>query len=183
VTFGDLPDIRAGVCACRVRHVPTDLDPNVLIAHHERVCRAARGLCASPQDADDLVQDTYVRLLAKHRRLKTSGADLGYLLRALRNMHVSNLRKRRTQAQAAELMTTCAEAFAPPSASPATVVFARELLREMRRLPADQRRAVTAVDLIGFSYGEAAQLLDTPVGTVMSRLYRGRARLSAALAA
>ena len=70
----------------------------------------------------------------------------------------------------------------PTPVSPATVVYAREIVREIARLPTEQRRTVTAVDIVGLSYGEAARALDTPVGTVMSRLHRGRGRLVAALA-
>ena len=152
------------------------------MVHHDRLCRAARKLCASPQDADDLVQDMYVTLLGRQRRLNTSGADLGYLLRALRNTYISNLRKRRTRFHAAELAADCDGALVPTPVSPATVVYARDIVREIARLPPEQRRTVTAVDLVGLSYGEAARILDTPVGTIMSRLHRGRERLVAALA-
>jgi RNA polymerase sigma-70 factor (ECF subfamily) len=153
-----------------------------LVAHHDCLRRAARKLCPSPQDADDLVQDLYVTLLGKQRRLQTRDADLGYLLRALRNTYISNLRKRRSRFHAAELAGDCDGALVPTPVSPATVVYAREIVREIARLPTEQRRTVTAVDIVGLSYGEAARALDTPVGTVMSRLHRGRGRLVAALA-
>jgi RNA polymerase sigma-70 factor (ECF subfamily) len=163
--------------------VPVDLSPDALVAHHDRMCRAALELCASPQDADDLVQETYLRLLGKRRGLNAAGADRGYVLRALRNTHITNVRKRQTRAATSELRTDCPDTLVPSSASPATVVFAREIVREIARLPVEQRRTVAAVDLMGLTYGEAARALGTPVGTVMSRLYRGRERLVAALAA
>jgi RNA polymerase sigma-70 factor (ECF subfamily) len=162
--------------------VPNHLRPSDLLTHHDRLCRAARRLCGSPEDAEDLVQDTYVRVLDKRRPLGTGDAALPYLLRALRNTHVSNLRRRDRRPQTAPLTGDELTAAAPPSSSPAAVIFMRELLRAMAALPGTQRRALTAIDLMGLSYAEAAHALGAPVGTVMSRLHRGRHRLTQALA-
>jgi RNA polymerase sigma-70 factor, ECF subfamily len=162
--------------------VPEHLSPSDLLIHHDRLRRAARHLCGSPEDADDLVQDTYVRVLDKRRPLASGSAALAYLLRALRNTHVSNLRRSDRRLQAAALADDHPAAVAPASASPTTRLYTRELLREIAALPVAQREALTAVDVMGLSYAEAASALDTPVGTVMSRLHRGRSRLTQALA-
>src|ERR1700747_3059740 len=67
------------------------LDPNHLGDHLDRLYRAAWALCGSREDAEDLVQETYTRVLQKPRMLR-SEEDLGYLLRVLRNTHFSRLR-------------------------------------------------------------------------------------------
>lgn len=160
-----------------------DLRPTALPLHHDRLCRAARHLCASPQDADDLVQDTYVRVLDKRRALDSGGAAPAYLMRALHNTHVSGLRRDHRRPQTVPLAPEQPTIMAPTSASPATLLFVRELLRAVAALPVHQRRALTAIDVLGLSYAEAASTLDTPIGTVMSRLHRARHRVSEAMAA
>src|SRR5438067_9084763 len=67
------------------------LDPNHLGDHLDRLYRAAWALCGSREDAEDLVQETYARVLQKPRMLR-SEEDIGYLLRVLRNTHFSRLR-------------------------------------------------------------------------------------------
>src|ERR1700761_2047304 len=67
------------------------LDPELLGSHLERLYRAAYGLCGSRQDAEDLVQDTYERVLRRPRFVRRDG-DLAYLLRVLRNTWVSSRR-------------------------------------------------------------------------------------------
>jgi RNA polymerase sigma-70 factor, ECF subfamily len=162
--------------------VPSDLSPNALATHDDRLRRAARHLCASPHDAEDLLQDTYVSVLRKRRRLDSADAELGYLMRALRNTHMSNLRRGKRGPEVATI--ACAEASAVPArtASPLTLVFVGEVLRAIAALPTEQRATLTAVDVVGLSYNEAARALDTPVGTIMSRLHRGRGRLAQAIA-
>jgi RNA polymerase sigma-70 factor, ECF subfamily len=161
--------------------VPDDLSASALLVHHDRLCRAARRLCTCPDDADDLVQDTYVRVLGKRRTMHSGDAAFAYLLRALRNTHVSNLRRSNRRPQADFLAGE--HLAAPASASPPALLFVRELLRAIAELPVQQRRTLTAVDVMGLSYAEAAGALDTPVGTVMSRLHRARRRLSEGMAA
>jgi RNA polymerase sigma-70 factor (ECF subfamily) len=160
-----------------------DLSPTALLVHHDRLCRAARHLCGSPEDADDLVQDTYVRVLDKRRALDSGAAAPAYLLRALHNTHVSGLRRDYRRPQTVPLGPGQPAVVAPSSASPASLLFVRELLRAVAALPVQQRRALTAIDVLGLSYAEAASALDTPIGTVMSRLHRARHRVTAAMAA
>src|SRR3712207_1884107 len=71
-----------------------DLEPAVLGDHLDRLYRAAWALCGSREDAEDLVQETYTRVLAKRRVIESDEAALGYLLRVLRNTFVSQLRTR-----------------------------------------------------------------------------------------
>jgi RNA polymerase sigma-70 factor (ECF subfamily) len=156
-----------------------ELDPDLLRSHVDALRRAARRLTRSPHDADDLVQDTLVRVLARPRHVGPAGTG-PYLHRALRNAHVSALRRRDHRPVLARLEPADARLVAPAGQEPAEALLAREMLAAIRALPAGQREVVAAVDVAGLAYGEAASQLQIPLGTVMSRLHRGRARLAAA---
>jgi RNA polymerase sigma-70 factor, ECF subfamily len=157
---------------------PHVLDANRLGDHLDRLYRAALGMTGSPADAEDLVQDVCVRVLAKPR-LVTNGDDLGYLLRVLRNTFISNRRasiRRPATATAPEDM----ERYESHKASdPERAFEARQLYAKIAELPEHQRDALVAVDLLGLSYKEAAATMDVPTGTIMSRLFRARQALAA----
>jgi RNA polymerase sigma-70 factor, ECF subfamily len=161
--------------------VTPDLRPDALGDHLDRLYRAAWALCGSREDAEDLVQDTYARVLAKPRRIAAEEDTLPYLLGVLRNTYISGLRKRSRRPQTAPLADTEYRLAAPGSRSPAALLEAKEVYAIIADLPDDQRDAVVAVDVAGLSYAEAARALDVPVGTIMSRLYRGRDRVARAV--
>ena len=156
---------------------PHVLDANRLGDHLDRLYRAALGMTGSPADAEDLVQDVCVRVLAKPR-LVSNGDDLGYLLRVLRNTFISNRRaqiRRPAQVTAPEDM----ERYEARNASdPERAFEARQLYARIAELPEHQRDALVAVDLLGLSYKEAAATMDVPTGTIMSRLFRARQALA-----
>src|SRR3954454_13173578 len=159
--------------ALRAPHV---LDANRLGDHLDRLYRAALGMTGSRADAEDLVQDVCVRVLAKPR-LVSGSDDLGYLLRVLRNTHISN---RRTAARrpATAMAPEDLERFeASAMADPVRAFEANQLYARIAELPEHQRDVLVAVDLLGLSYKEAAESLNIPTGTVMSRLYRARQSL------
>jgi RNA polymerase sigma-70 factor (ECF subfamily) len=156
---------------------PHVLDANRLGDHLDRLYRAALGLTGSPADAEDLVQDVCVRVLAKPR-LVSGGDDLGYLLRVLRNTFISNHRtaaRRPSTATAPEDL----ERFEANTSDPERAYDARELYARIADLPDHQRDALVAVDLLGLSYKEAAATVGVPTGTIMSRLFRARQALAA----
>ncbi|HET6546860.1 MAG TPA: RNA polymerase sigma factor [Solirubrobacter sp.] len=157
--------------------MPQELLPDALPVHIDSLRRAARGMTRSHHDAEDLVQDTLVRVLARPRQVGPGGAG-PYLHRALRNTHVSTLRSRDRRPVLTALEPEDARLVAPASGEPVEVLHTREVLAAIRSLPAAQRDVVAAVDLAGLGYGEAAEQLAIPIGTVMSRLHRGRARLA-----
>jgi RNA polymerase sigma-70 factor (ECF subfamily) len=155
---------------------PHVLDANRLGDHLDRLYRAALGLTGSTADADDLVQDVCVRVLAKPRMVSGSD-DLGYLLRVLRNTFISN---RRTAARrpATAMAPEDLERFeASAMADPVRAFEANQLYARIAELPEHQRDVLVAVDLLGLSYKEAAESLKVPTGTIMSRLYRARQSL------
>jgi RNA polymerase sigma-70 factor, ECF subfamily len=157
--------------------VTPELERDALGDHLDRLYRAAWALCGSREDAEDLVQETYTRVLSKRRTIRRQEDTLPYLLAVLRNTYVSSLRRRDRRPRTAPLEES-EERLASSSASPVTALAAREVFSAIAELPVDQREALAAVDVAGLSYQEAADALDVPVGTIMSRLYRGRNRVA-----
>ena len=154
-----------------------DLRPETLGDHIDRLFRAAWAMCGSRDDAEDLVQETFARVLSKRRRIGTDD-PLPYLLQVLRNTYISSLRTRDRRPRTAAIDDLVAEPAAPASSSPTQVLATREVFAAIAELPDDQRDVIVAVDVTGLSYAEAAGALGIPVGTVMSRLYRGRERVA-----
>jgi RNA polymerase sigma-70 factor (ECF subfamily) len=156
------------------------LDPEVLGAYRGRLLRTASALCDSRESAEDLVQDTVARILARPRWLR-GGDELAYLMQALRNTFLSN---RRTASRRPHLITTLEE-FDPAdgrtSACPEEAVINRQVLPAIARLPKSLRLALVAVDIAGLSYGEAARVLGAPEATITTRLYRARQRVACEL--
>jgi RNA polymerase sigma-70 factor (ECF subfamily) len=155
---------------------PTVLDPARLHLHLPRLRRLASYLCGSREHGEDLVQDTLERVLRTPRRIH--GDEYPYLTRALRNTHVDRARAAARQPQTVELVHDVVETQRPAGEDrTANVLAAREVLAAVAELPDVYRDVVVAVDVQGASYQEAADQLGVPVGTVMSRLYRGRRRV------
>jgi RNA polymerase sigma-70 factor (ECF subfamily) len=153
-----------------------ELQPERLGDHLDRLYRAAWALCGSQHDAEDLVQDTFARVLARPRLLRRED-DLAYLLRALRNTFVS---QRRTAGR--RPVTAPEEEGERPGARVAPPIHelaeSREVYTAIAALPDEFREALVAVDVAGLSYKEAAKALKTPEGTITSRVFRARARLA-----
>ena len=155
-----------------------ELERDALGDHLDRLFRAAWALCGSREDAEDLVQETYARVLSKRRMIRSREDTLPYLLTVLRNTYISSLRTRQRRPRTAPLEDSEDRLAAPASATPLSVLAAREVFAAIAALPDDQRDVLAAVDVAGLSYQEAADALDVPLGTVMSRLYRGRNRVA-----
>jgi RNA polymerase sigma-70 factor (ECF subfamily) len=153
------------------------LDPQALGDHIDRLYRAARSLTGSREEAEDLVQETFVRVLRKPRILR-SDDDLGYLLRVLRNTFISMRRTaaRRPQTTAPPEVLDFIED--PAAIQPQTKVEVSELYAAISELPPDFRDAVMAIDVVGLSYREAARALRVREATITTRLHRGRQRVA-----
>lgn len=145
------------------------LDPQLLAAHSGLLYRVARELCRSHHEAEDLVQETFARVLTRPRTLR-HGYEQRYLLRALRNTHVTG---RRAAARRPFTVPMPDMDFASPVDTPA-VLASRDLMAAIAAAPEPYRAAVVAIDLLGLSYDQAARRLRTTRGTINSRLFRGR---------
>ena len=156
------------------------LDPNHLGDHLDRLYRAAWALCGSREDAEDLVQETYARVLQKPRMLR-SEEDLGYLLRVLRNTHFSRLRAAARRPRAEPLPDELDRIEDRGAATPDKALHSSELYALIAELPDPFREALVAIDVVGLSYREAARALRVREATITTRLYRARQRLAHAL--
>lgn len=159
--------------ACTVEH---RLDPARLGDHLDRLYRAAWALCGSREDAEDLVQETYARVLARPRFLRNED-DLGYLLNALRNTFLNTKRTERSRLRPVPLPDELELVADPLARRPESALEAGELYAAVSELPEDFRDVLVAVDVSGLSYKEAAHALGIREGTVMSRLYRARQQI------
>jgi RNA polymerase sigma-70 factor (ECF subfamily) len=137
-------------------------------------------MCGSREDAEDLVQETYAKVLAKPRFLRRDD-DLGYLLRVLHNVLVSRVRTEQRRPRTVELTPDEASAADPREGVAERRVESRELLSIVASLTPEHRDVLAAVDVAGLSYKEAGRALGVPEGTIMSRLFRARKKVVAAL--
>jgi RNA polymerase sigma-70 factor (ECF subfamily) len=149
------------------------LDPARLGDHIDRLYRAAWALSGRREDAEDLVQETYARVLARPRLLRRED-DLGYLLRALRNTFLSQKRTESRRLRPDPLPDELDVVADPRAVDPEAALETGEVYAAIASLPGDYRDVLVAVDISGLSYKEAARALRIREGTVMSRLYRAR---------
>ena len=149
------------------------LDPARLGDHLNRLYRAAWALSGSREDAEDLVQETYARVLARPRLLRNED-DLGYLLRALRNTFLTQKLTEGRRLRPIPLPDELDGIADRQAREPQAALDASELFAAVAALPDDFRDVLVAVDVAGLSYKEAARALRIREGTVMSRLYRAR---------
>jgi len=163
-----------------VPSAPRKLDPQRLGDHFDRLYRAAWGLCGSREDAEDLVQETYARVLRKPRLLR-SDDDLGYLLRVMRNTYFSAHRAASRRPRTEPLPDQLELIEDQHAVSPQKAVEADELYALIGELPDGFREALVAVDVLGLSYREAANALRVREATITTRLYRARLRLAQSL--
>ena len=149
-------------------------------------------LTRNAEDAEDLVQETYFKAY-KHYDKFESGTNLkAWLYRILRNTFINGYRKKQNQPPQSTF-SDIEESFESlvdrspgqkikdPEQEILDQVMDEDVQRALDGLREDYRMVIDLVDLEGFSYKEAASILDVPVGTVMSRLYRGRRQLEAIL--
>jgi RNA polymerase sigma-70 factor (ECF subfamily) len=159
---------------------PRLLDPGSLGDHVDRLYRAAWGLCGSREDAEDLVQETYVKVLAKPRFVRNTD-DLGYLLRVLRNTFYSSHRTAQRRPQTTSMPEDYEPADRRTATRPEEALEAREVFEVIAALAPDFRDALIAVDVAGLSYREAAKLLGAKEATITSRLFRARGQVAAGM--
>jgi RNA polymerase sigma-70 factor, ECF subfamily len=159
---------------------PRQLDPDSLGDHVDRLYRAAWGLCGSREDAEDLVQETYAKVLSKPRFLRNDD-DLGYLLRVLRNTFYSSHRTAQRRPREAPMPEDYEPVDLRPGLRPDQALEAREVFEVIAGLAPDFRDALIAVDVAGLTYREAGKLLGAKEATITSRLFRARGQVAAGM--
>lgn len=165
------------------------------LPHLDAVYRFALRLTGSPAEAEDLVQDTFLRAYRSWDQYTLGTKAKSWLFTICRNAF---LRSRERDARRGELVAEATASESVPGRSGETPLFAGradydpegdffrglvddEVLHAVDDLPDDFREAVVLSDLQGFSYQEIAEVLGVPLGTVKSRLFRGRKMLQRAL--
>jgi RNA polymerase sigma-70 factor (ECF subfamily) len=153
------------------------LDRSRVGDHLTLLYRSAWSLCGNREQAEDLVQETYARVLARPRFMRNDD-DLGYLVQALRNTYFAQLRKEKRQPRGDSIDVESDPIDQRGHMQPEREAESRELYAAIPQLPDDYRFALVAVDVTGLSYEEAAKALGVPVGTVRSRLFRAREKMA-----
>ncbi len=162
------------------------------LAHADQVYRVARRLVGSREDAEDLMQETYARAFRAWRSY-TPGTNLrAWLLRILTNLNIDRGRRgqRAPEMQPLEegdyfLYNKLEESAGEVNLDEERVVerlSQDDVVSALSAVPHDFRDVIVLVDIGDFTYQDAAQILDIPIGTVMSRLHRGRRILKSELA-
>jgi RNA polymerase sigma-70 factor (ECF subfamily) len=161
------------------------------LALSDQVYRVARHLVGSREEAEDLMQETYARAFRSWRSF-TPGTNLrAWLLRILTNLNIDRGRKQQRTPDTQPLeegdyfLYNKLEASGDGASDEDRVVerlSQNDVVGALSEVPHDFRDVVVLVDIGDFTYADAAQILDIPIGTVMSRLHRGRRILKQAMA-
>ncbi len=146
-----------------------------LVQHVTALRRYALLLIGDPAEADDLVQEALTRVLVHTRAWKPVRDLRAYLFTTLHNVFVDGHRRRRMLRDDIPVDSLAGRLATPPSQMDRLEL--RDLAKALGKLPTEQRQVVLLIGLEGMSYRDAAQVLGVPIGTVMSRLSRGREAL------
>jgi RNA polymerase sigma-70 factor (ECF subfamily) len=159
------------------------------LTHLDALYRTALRLSRSPQDAEDLVQETYLNAFRSLDRFEEGTNLRAWLFRILNNAFISQYRRRKRRPSSSIEDVTEYYLYdhlveggaAPRTENPEQEVLDKigdeAVLRALEDLPVEFRQVELLADVEGFSYREIADILNIPIGTVMSRLYRARRRL------
>ncbi len=157
------------------------LDPQSLTKHVDRLYRAAWALCGSREDAEDLVQETFARVLSRPRVIRGE-EEVYYLMRVLRNTFLTGLRTASRRPVTAATLEDVVAADPRPTARPEQALEVQEIYTTIAALPEDFRLAIVAVDVLGLSYREASRALHVREATLTTRLFRARKQVARRLA-
>lgn len=135
----------------------------------------AKSLCGNPDRADDLVQETLVRAWSAHESYADGTNMRAWLFTILRNAYFTDIRKRRREVEDPD--NAIALQVPTPAAQESSLEYA-ELQAALALLPANQREAIILVGASGLSYEEASAITGAAIGTIKSRVSRGRERLA-----
>jgi len=151
-----------------------------ILAEIPRLRRYARALLRDVDAADDLVQDSLERALTRLDNWRSGESPRRWLFTIMHHLFVDQFRRSKRRGENTMLPLENNEALSQPA-----VQFGHaangEVLNALQQIGEDRRAALLLVAVEGFSYAEAAQMLDIPAGTVMSRVSRGREELRAVM--
>jgi RNA polymerase sigma-70 factor (ECF subfamily) len=144
-----------------------------------RLRRFAHALSRSPADADDLTQMTVERALRSSARWQPGTRLDSWLYRIMRNLWIDTVRARSRKNKVEAPPEEAERIGDDPSSGMDAAIELQRVMAAMQRLPDEQREVVALILIEGFGYREAADMLELPIGTVSSRLVRGRTALLA----
>lgn len=147
----------------------------MLEQHIPALRRYAYGLARRHDEADDLVQDCLERAVGRWHLRRRDGDLKAWLFTILRNRFISSFRQRRRQGVHVALDETAEPSS--PDLVPDSAHAVRDIIAALDLLPEEQKSVILLVGVEDLSYEDTARILDIPLGTVMSRLSRGRERL------
>jgi RNA polymerase sigma-70 factor (ECF subfamily) len=157
------------------------------MGHLDTLYRGALRLTRDPAQAEDLVQDTYVRALRYQHSYQPGTNMKAWLFAIMRNLFWDRFKGGRPEDVSLDgdgdmsLYDTLKDPTAVPEAEVLDRIAADEVVKAVEQLPELHREVVLLVDVEGFSYKDAAEVLGVPIGTVMSRLHRARHQLQRSL--
>jgi RNA polymerase sigma-70 factor (ECF subfamily) len=160
---------------------------NEAITHLDSLYRGALRLTRNPEQAQDLVQDTYVRALRYQHSFEAGTNMKAWLFAIMRNLFWDRFKSSHKDDVSLDdvgefpLYDKLKDSAEIPEAEVLDKLAAGEVVKAIEHLPPLHREVVLLVDVEGFSYKDAAQVLGIPIGTVMSRLHRARQQLQKSL--
>ncbi len=152
-----------------------------LVSVLPRLRRYTRSLCYSAELADDLVQETCLRALGRSEQWDPAQPLDRWVFRIARNLWISEQRKAKVRLGLGHVQAEESTELLTPESGEAFVAQT-ELHREIQSLPSELSEVLLLVCAEGYSYKEASEHLNTPIGTVMSRIHRARKTLASTLA-
>ena len=162
------------------------------LPYRDQLYKSALRMTRSAEDAEDLIQETFLKAFKYYGRFAEGTNLKAWLFKIMKNTFINTYRKRKLQPTKVDfddvregMEETLMERGSAANSNPEDGFLFAEVDHEVREtlvsLPYDYKMVVLLADLEGFAYKEIAEILEVPVGTVMSRLYRGRRMLERAL--
>lgn len=187
-----IKETRSLIFSLGQRRVSREEFEKVALPHHDRLYTAAFYLTKNEAEAEDLVQEAYLRAFRFFHQFEPGTNCRAWLLSILRNVFINRYRQRKQQPEMVNWETIdetyaamIAEHETEDKINPETLLFSSvmdsEVQQALKDLPEEFRTAIILVDIEELSYDEAAAIMECPVGTVRSRLSRGRRLLQVGL--